>query len=124
MRSALVNPGVVEEYLKKEVELGHVVRPISPNTLPRVQVSRFGVIPKSHHPGECRLIMDLSHPMGVSVNNRIEPELCTLRYTSMAEAIKWICTRGQRTLMAKLDIESAYRIIPVDPTDRLLLGMV
>ena len=25
--------------------------------------------------------------------------------------------------MAKVDIESAYRIIPVNPTDRLLLGM-
>ena len=43
---------------------------------------------------------------------------------SVDDAIKRICTRGQRTLMVKLDIENAYSIIPVHLTDRLLLGMV
>ena len=83
MRSALVNPGVVEEYLKKDVGLGCVVGPISPNTLPRTHVSRLGVIPESHHSDEWRLIVDLSHPSGASVNDGIKPELCTLRYTSV-----------------------------------------
>ena len=62
MRSVLVTPGVVEEYLKKEVGLGRVVGPFNPDALPRAHVSRFGVIPKSHRPGEWRLIVDLSHP--------------------------------------------------------------
>ena len=52
MRSTLVKPGVVEEYLKKEVGLGCVVRPISPDALPRVHMSRFGVIPNNHCLGE------------------------------------------------------------------------
>ena len=104
--------------------LGHVVGPISPDALPRVHVSQFGVIPKSHRLGNWRLIMDLSHPTGVSVNDGIESELCTLRYMLVDEAIKWIRSRGWRTLMAKLDIESAYRSIPVHPMDRFLLGVV
>ena len=41
----------------------------------------------------------------------------------MDEAVKAICTLGRGTLMANLDVESAYQIIPVHPTDRLLLGM-
>ena len=119
-----MNLGVVEEYLKKEVGLGHVVEPFNPDVLPKVQVSHFGVIPRSHHPGEWRLIMDLSHPTGASVNNRIKPELFTLRYTSVDEAIKRMHAWGWGTLVAKLDVESAYCIIPVHPTDRLSLGMV
>ena len=59
----------------------------------------------------------------VSVNNGIEPELCSLRYTSVDEAVQVILLLGQWAQMAKVDIESAYRIIPVYPTDQLLLGM-
>ena len=42
----------------------------------------------------------------------------------MDEAIKLIHACGPGTLMAKLDVESAYCIVPVHPTKRLLLGMV
>ena len=124
MQSAVSNPKVVEEYLAKEVEKGRVVGPLELDTLPGVHVSRFGVIPKSHRPGEWRLIVDLSHPEGASVNDGIEPELCSLSYTSVDEAVRRIRARGRGTLMAKLDVESAYRMVPVHPTDRPLLGMV
>ena len=30
---------------------------------------------------------------------------------------------GQNTLLAKVDIKSTYRMVPVHPDDRLLLGM-
>ena len=124
MRSAVLNTKVVEEYLAREVERGRVVGPFELDTLPGAHVSHFGVIPKNHRPGEWRLIVDLSHPEGASVNDGIEPELCTLSYTSVDEAVRQIRWRGRGTLMAKLDVESAYRMVPVHPTDRLLLGMV
>ena len=44
-------------------------------------------------------------------------------YTSVDEAVKLILQLGQATQLAKLDIESAYRIVPVHPAGRLLLGM-
>lgn len=67
--------------------------------------------------------MDLSHPEGANVNDGIEPELCTMRYTSVDEAVVKICELGAKTQLAKFDIESAYRIVPVHPEDRHLLGM-
>ena len=57
MLSAAQNPEVVEQYLAKEVRLGRVVGPMSADALPGVQVSRFGVIPKSHHPGSGGLLL-------------------------------------------------------------------
>ena len=67
-----------------------------------------------------REIVDLSHPKGKSVNDGIEPELCSLRYTSVDE----VSQVGCRTWLTKLDVEAAYRIVPVHPEDRQLLGML
>ena len=44
MLSANRNPGVVDEYLQKEVRLGRVIGPMVREELPGAQVSRFGVI--------------------------------------------------------------------------------
>ena len=123
MQSPMVNPTVVDEYLEKEVGLGRVIDPLKPEEYPTVHISRFGVIPKNHQPGKWSLIVDLSHPTGASVNDGIEPELCTLKYTSVDEAVRVVLSSGSGTVMAKFDIQSAYRIVPVHPEDRPLLGM-
>ena len=124
MLSAMENAGVVQEYLDKEVSLGRVVGPISPELTPTgAQVSPFGVIPKSSQPGKWRLIVDLSSPEGSSVNGGIEPELCSLQYLRLDEVVQRIAQVGQGALLAKMDIDSAYRMIPVHPDDRPLLGM-
>jgi len=57
------------------------------------------------------------------VLNGIEPELCSLSYSSIDEAVRPIREKGTGAQLAKLDLESAYRMIPVHPDDRLLLGM-
>ena len=67
--------------------------------------------------------MDLSHPAGSIVNDGNEPELCSLHYTSVDEAAKLVNTVGVRAQIVKLDLESAYCIVPVHPDDRPLLGM-
>ena len=123
MQSARDNPEVIDEYLEKEVRLGRVAGPFEPEACHQVHMSRFGVIPKNHQPGKWRLIVDLSHPQGGSVNDGIEPELCSLRYTSVEEAARRVRALGPGTLLAKIDVESAYRTVPVHPADRWLLGM-
>ena len=122
MMSAVRNAKAVEDYLQTEVKLGQVVGPFPLDSLP-AQVSRFGVIPKGHQTGRWRLILDLSHPEGRSVNDGIEPELCSLSYSSVDEAVRLIREKGTGAQLAKLDLESAYRMTPVHPDDRLLLGM-
>ena len=123
MVSASEYPEVVQAYLDKEVALGRAVGPVDLASVPEgTQLSPFGVIPKSQ-PGKWRLIVDLSSPDGGSVNDGIEPELCSLQYLRLDEVVRKIVHMGQGTVMAKMDIESAYRIVPVHPSDRLLLGV-
>ena len=123
MKSALDNPSVVDKYLATEVKMGRIFGPLEAETLPSAHISRFGVIPKNHQPGKWRLIVDLSHPRGASVNDGIEKELCSLKYVSVDEAMREMIELGQGTQLAKFDIESAYRLIPVHADDRPLLGM-
>ena len=70
---------------------------------------RFGVIPKSSQPGKWRLIIDLSHPEGGCVNEGIQADLCSLVYCSIDNAVDVILDLGQGSLLAKMDLESAYR---------------
>lgn len=123
MGSALGKPEVVRDYLAKECALGRVVGPLDPNAYPEVQVNRFGVIPKGTT-GKWRLIVDLSSPEGNSVNDGISQELCTLSYISVDDAVQIVQKKGRGTLLAKVDIRSAYRIVPVHPEDWWLLGML
>ena len=124
MHSAAEQANVVQAYLDMEVSLGRVVGPVNPRFAPPgTQISPFGVIPKSNQPGKWRLIVDLSSPEGASVNAGIEPELCSLRYLRLDDVIQQITQVGRGALLAKMDIEGAYRMVPVHPGDRPLLGM-
>ena len=119
--SAFEHPSIVDNYLTKEVSLGRVSGPLKATVLDGLQISRFGVIPKKD--GGWRLILDLSFPVGHSVNDGINKEEFTVTYSRVSDAIALIIKGGRRALMGKVDIKSAYRIIPVHPSDRHLLGM-
>ena len=68
--------------------------------------------------------MDLSSPEGASVNDGINEALCSLSYIGVDDAAKEVLRQGQGALLAKVDVQSAYRNIPIHPEDRWLLGMV
>ena len=123
LRSALEHPDVVRKFIGEECAEGRLLGPFSPDSLPSVQVNRFGVIPKST-PGKWRLILDLSSPEGHSINNGIDPELCSLSYVSADDAAHAVAKLGRGAGLAKVDIKSAYRMVPVHPEDRMLLGMI
>lgn len=122
MISATDHANVVRDYLAKECAEGRILGPFDPQHLPHVQVSPFGVIAKKE-PGKWRLILDLSSPEGFSVNDGISPDLCSLSYISVDDVAKIIAKLGPRTQLAKVDIKSAYRMVPIHPDDRHLLGM-
>ncbi len=84
-----------------------------------------GLIPKGHGTGKFRLIMDLSYPHGASVNNGIDPALTLLSHTSVDSVAQpqRVQQLGKGSLLAKMDIESAYRLIPVHPQDQILQAM-
>lgn len=49
--------------------------------------------------------------------------MCTVQYTNFDEVVKLVVSVGKGALMAKADIESAFRLLPVHPSDFELLGM-
>ena len=124
MESAKQHPDVVSEYLHKECSLGRMLGPFPETSqLPPLHISRFGVIPKGHNTGRFRLITDLSFPPGSSVNDGIDPDFCSLAYTTVDTVAAQAASLGRGALLAKVDIEAAYRLIPVHPQDRVLQGI-
>ena len=123
LEGAREHPDIVDDYLSTEVSLGRVAGPFPPQAIPQVHISRFGVIPKGQT-GKWRLIVDLSHPKGHSVNDGIPKALCSLKYVTIDEAIKEIVRLGRGALLAKIDIKSAFRLLPVHKDDRHMLGML
>ena len=122
--SAFQNPNlVIDDYLATEVARGRVVGPFPSPSLPNLQVSSFGVIPKKGQLGKWRLIVDLSSPHGSSVNDGIDPDEFSMHYIHLEQIINMIAKHGRGALMAKFDVEAAYRNIAVHPDDRYLLGM-
>ena len=67
--------------------------------------------------------MDLSYPEGGSVNDGIDPDICSLHCAKVEEATGELVRQGRGSWMAKVDIKSAYRTVPVHPQDWWLLGM-
>ncbi len=116
-------PDVISSFLEAELLAGRVYGLLDPVFSFTVQVNMFGLVPKGHHPGKWRLILDLSSPKGASVNDGIEPSLCSLHYTSVDEASARVAAKGRGTVFAKFDVEGAFRTVPIHPDDRLLLGM-
>ena len=70
--------------------MGRVVGLFPTSALPEVHISRFRVIPKNHQPDKWRLIVDLSHPSGHSVNDGIPKKLCGLKYITVDDAVNHI----------------------------------
>ena len=120
--SAIDHADQISAYLSHERREGRLVGPLPPNTA-GVHISPIGLIPKPHQPGKWRLITDLSSPAEASVNEGIDPELCSLKYTSVDAGVRLLITLGRGALMAKLDLRSAYRLVPVHPADQPLLGI-
>ena len=123
MQSALQRPEVIGEYLARECAEGRVIGPLDRAQFPMVHTRRFGVIPKGST-GKWCLILDLSSPEGHRVNDGIQESLCSLSYMSVDDAVYAVREKGRGTLLAKVDIRSAYRIVPVHPEDWWLLGML
>ena len=120
MRSAKELPCPITSYLQTERQMRVMDPPIGTKKL---QINPFGIIPKPHQPGKWRLIFILSSPRGASVNDGIDPDLCSISYVRTDQAAKRALDMGHSALMAKLYLQNAYRTVPVHKDDRHLLGM-
>lgn len=112
---------LVSQRLQQELKAKRIAGPYSDPPFVNLQVSPLGLVLKKAS-GEFRLIHHLSYSEGNSINDHIPNHLCTVQYQSIDTAISLIQQLGPGTLLAKTDIENAYKQIPVHPSDFELLG--
>ena len=118
-------PEIMGQLLGNEVEKGRILGPFDRPPFTDFRVNPLGFVPK-RTPGEYRLIVDLSQPKGHSVNSYIPPELSSVSYPGIQDAIDIILElhkQGYKPHLFKLDIKSAFRIIPLNPQVFPLMGL-
>ena len=121
--SAASHQQVVQAFIQDQVDNGYMLGPFSQVESPNILVSRLGAIPKKAA-GKWRVIVDLSSPSGYSVNDNLRRNLTHVAYASVEDAAVLMHILGRDTLMAKIDIRSAYRMVPIHPEDRWSLGVI
>ena len=87
-----------------------------------MQCHPVGAVPKKD-PGKWRRILYLSYPKGDPINDFIPEAEYTLHYATVDTAILIMKTLGRGAWLSKVDIEFAFRIIPLHPSQWHLLGM-
>ena len=122
LKSALQSPDIVSAKLQKEIDAGRIVGPFRTHPFPVFRTSPIGLVPKKT-PNEFRLIHHLSYPKGLSVNDSIPDDCSSVHYATISDAVNILKNLGAGCYMAKTDIKSAFRIIPVHALDYPLLGI-
>ena len=68
------------------------------------------------------MIHHLSYPIGDSIIDQIDPNRCTVKNAKFDDAISLVQEKGKSCLMAKCDVKSAFRLLPIHPNDFELVG--
>ena len=118
--SARQQPQVVDRKLAKELEAHRFAGPFD---TPPFFSECHPWVSFQRTQGEFRLIHHLSYPMGESVNDGISREHSSVQYANIYHAIKRIKLSGVGSYLAKTDIKSAFRNLPINPQDYHLLGI-
>ena len=103
---------VIADCIAKELGKGRMIDP--PSDLVEALIAWLWVNPERSE------VPDLSFPHGASVNDGISSDLSYITVDDVAEIVQEL---GRGALLAKMDIEAAYWLIPVHPQDRILQGM-
>ena len=107
----------------KEVEAGRYAGPFEEPPFDCFVQSPIGLVPKDKGK-KTRLIFHLSYPRnGESVNSGISKEHCSVSYPDFEEAVKLCLTEGVGCKIAKSDMSSAFRHVPLSSSQWCLLVM-
>ena len=120
-RSARKNPEVVVQNINKEILKGRIRGSFKHPPFDNFICFPLGLVPKEES-GSFRLIHDLSFSKGGSVNFWTPPEYTLVLYQNIETVIELVQENGFKCLMSKADIQDAFRLIPIHPTEYHLLG--
>ena len=128
--SSIAYPHHVDHFLAVELQHSALLGPF-PNTHPPftfLATSPLMSRPKKN--SEHRLIiMDFSFPIGSSVNSGIPKDMYLgtpykLHYPTVDDYVRLILHNGAGCLLYKVDLARAFRMIPTNPLDYPLLGIL
>ena len=109
--------------IMKEVDLGRFAGPFEEPPFEHFVQSPIGLVPKDKGT-KTRLIFHLSYPRnGESVNLGIPKEKCTVKYPDFEQAIQRCVQEGVGCYLAKSDMSSAFRHVPMKKDQWYLLVM-
>ena len=128
-KGATEHPQALKTYLKKEIRHEAVIGPYQKTPFQK----KIGISPLSTRPKrdseERRIILDLSFPLGNSVNTGIPKESylglqAKLSFPRVDDFSFQIYTLGPGCMMFKIDLSRYFRQLPLDPGDYSLIGYV
>ena len=113
---------VVGRKTKKEITMGRVAGPFNHSPMPTLRISPIFLTTKNN--GNFRLIHNLFQPAENSVNDFIDSKFCSVRYSSIDDAVRLVKRIGHAGRLAKPDVKSAFRLLRVSPSDFDQLGSI
>ena len=126
-KSAISYPDHVDVYLKEEIENKAMLGPFATPPIENLHTSPFMTHEKSNSDNR-RVIIDLSWPIGESVNAGVTPDKYLgvdfiLSYPSVDNIVSEVLRLGKGCQIFKVDISRAFRHVPIDSGDLDLLGL-
>nr|DAA01994.1 TPA_exp: polyprotein [Danio rerio] len=125
LMSATAEPEVVDQLIKKEIDNNFMIGPFLAPPFRVYRISPIGIATRKFS-GKKRLIIDLSSPHNScfsSINSIIPPEEYALNYHDIDQAISLIKLVGRNAWLAKVDISSAFKVMPLHPDYWHLFGI-
>ena len=120
-------PRDVDQYIESELSEGHTLGPFNmPPFTHRIGISPLSSRPKKEI-NKCRIILDLSYPIGASVNDGISKfDYCgksiRLSYPTIDTLAARVFMLGRNCLMWKKDLWKCFRQLILCPRDFSLIG--
>ena len=102
-----------------------MIGPFTSPPFPTFRISPVGIATRKYS-GKKRLIIDLSSPHGSSIpsiNSLIPSSDFSLQYSTVTHAISLIRQAGRGAWLAKADITSAFKVLPLHPDSWHLFGV-
>ncbi|XP_067290331.1 uncharacterized protein [Pseudorasbora parva] len=125
LQSANAEPEAVDTLIAKELESGFMIGPFDSPPFKLFRISPIGVATRKFS-GKKRMIIDLSAPHNntqPSINSLIPLEEFSLCYHNIDQAIHLIKNAGYGAWLAKVDITSAFKVMPIHPDFWHLFGI-
>lgn len=113
-KSVFTHCDIVKCKIELELEAGWISGPLDIPLFPNFRLSPLGLVPKKEL-NSYRLIHNLSYPEKNSLYYLTDKSDASVSYTAFNDVLILLRKYGQGALLAKSDIKSAFRLLPVNP---------